>query len=305
MNPVMRNAPRVSVIVPAYYASKYLGETLDSLATQRFADWEVVIVEDGSDDGTRAIVTEFARQVTQPVHYLSHPENRGLSAARNSAIQLAKGQWLALLDADDLWMPEHLELCLRTGEAQNAGLVVSGSVLFDSDTGEDLGYREPGPGDLDGLPATLFRETFFQPSASVLNRDAFGPLGFFDSDVRVCEDIELWLRACRAGIRFVATGRRTCRYRKHGSGITSHGGRIAEAKARVYARFLDYEAVPRKLRYSLTGKNFASAGKIFFRSESARSCVNYASAWRVQPLRIDWLVLSLAAQFRSQFLRSF
>jgi GT2 family glycosyltransferase len=203
---------------------------------------------------------------------------------------------LALLDADDLWTPDHLKICVEVGEKSGADLVISGSELFDSDTGESLGFREPQPGDIEGLPASLFETTFFQPSAVLLRRDSFAPLGYFNPEVRVCEDIELWLRACQAGLKFTSTKKRTCRYRKHKAAITSDGGSLIEAKARVYERFLDYHRVPKSLRFGLTASAFASAGQIYFRKDPLRASQNYDRAWRLQPWRVDWALIALLAR---------
>ena len=96
----------VSVIVPAYNAAGYIGEALASVASQSLADWEAIIVDDGSTDSTCECVQPF---LEDPRFSLIEQENKGVSAARNAAVRRAVGDWVAFLDADDAWLPEKLE----------------------------------------------------------------------------------------------------------------------------------------------------------------------------------------------------
>jgi len=100
-------APKVSVIIPAYKTAEYIGETLQSVFDQTFKDYEVIVVNDGAPD------TEEIESAIEPyvgrVNYIKQ-ENRGLSGARNTAIRNARGEYVALLDSDDVWEPEYLEV---------------------------------------------------------------------------------------------------------------------------------------------------------------------------------------------------
>src|SRR5687767_548324 len=102
--------PTISVVLPTFNREEFLTEAFESIAAQTFADWELIVVDDGSTDGTSALVGQLARRVAQPVTYLYQP-NRGPGAARNLGIQRARGQYLAFLDSDDLWLPHHLARC--------------------------------------------------------------------------------------------------------------------------------------------------------------------------------------------------
>ena len=94
---------KLSVIVPVYNVAPYLRECLDSLLAQTCADWEAVCVDDGSTDGSGAILDEYA--ANDPRFRVIHQKNAGVSAARNAAIDVAKGEWIAFLDADDAVSP--------------------------------------------------------------------------------------------------------------------------------------------------------------------------------------------------------
>ena len=148
--------PRISICIPAYNADPYLAQALESVRNQTFADWELIVTEDGSKDGAEALVGAFARTVSQPVVYQRHEVNQGLPATRNTGIAACRGEFVALLDADDYWSPRHLETVLAKLLETGADLGHSGSVLFDSDSGATLGVRAPGCSEIDGFPLSLF-----------------------------------------------------------------------------------------------------------------------------------------------------
>src|SRR5262245_29166396 len=103
-------APVVSIVIPAYKADHYLPDALQSVRNQTFKDWELIVVEDGTRDNTEKLVRDFAETVLpRRVTYLRHDKNQGLPATRNAAIQAAKGEFIALLDHDDIWNDNHLE----------------------------------------------------------------------------------------------------------------------------------------------------------------------------------------------------
>ncbi len=107
----MTDAPLVSVVVAFLDAERYLTETIAGVFSQTFADWELLLVDDGSSDGSRAIAERCAADNPEKVFYLIHPgrRNRGVCASRNLAMERARGRFVAILDADDVWEPEKLE----------------------------------------------------------------------------------------------------------------------------------------------------------------------------------------------------
>ena len=96
------STPNVCVLIPAYNAEKYIAAALDSVYAQTYSDFEVIVVDDGSDDETGAVVARYPEVI-----YRKCP-HRGISATRNTCLEMASGEWLAFLDADDLWHPEKL-----------------------------------------------------------------------------------------------------------------------------------------------------------------------------------------------------
>lgn len=279
---ICKAMPRISICIPAYHAERYLAQALESVRCQTFSDWELIVTEDGSKDGAQAMTELFAGTVPQRVVYQRHEVNQGLPATRNTGISSARGELIALLDADDYWAPGHLESVLRRLLETGGDLGHAGSVLFEGDSGETLGIRAPGRAELDGFPVSLYvGDYIIQPSSVVLKRSLWECVGGFDPAFRYVEDREMWLRCARAGGRFVFSGENTCFYRKHGSALSTHSGAMAEAWARTFDKQLDWEAIPEALRRRSTEEAWIGAGRIFQRREPARAADCLARAWRV------------------------
>ena len=187
---------RVSVIIPAYDVAPYIAEALNSVFAQTNPAFEVIVVNDGSPD------TEQLEQVLHPfrdrIVYLKH-ENRGLSAARNTGIRAATGDLIALLDGDDLWMPQYIEMqteFLRTHPEYD--LVYCNAVFFGDSTNEGKEYMEvcPSKGEATSAAIILRKCNVF---VSVMARaEALREVGF-DESLRSCEDLDCWLRFTRSG----------------------------------------------------------------------------------------------------------
>lgn len=277
------NAPAISICVPTYQARQYLPETLASVRAQTWTDWELLVTEDGSDDGTAAVVREFAASVRQPVYYQRHRVNRGLPATRNSGITNARAPWIALLDSDDLWAPDHLESLMATSRREPADLIHAGSQLFDSDTGAFLERRAPSPADLAGFPRTLFEGSYMiQPASVMVRKQLWADVGGFDPTFRYVEDRDMWLRCARQGARFAYTGKETCFYRKHVNALSRNATAMAVANARAFAKHLDWEAFPAAMRRSLTAEAWVSAGRLALRANPALARNCFGRAWSVR-----------------------
>lgn len=197
-------SPKVTVVVPLYNTERYIAKTLESIAAQTYGDYEVVVVNDASTDKGPEIVGTFMqgdsriRMVTQ--------ENRGLAGARNSGIRHARGMYIALLDADDLWHKEKLARhVLHLDTNPGVGVSYAASRFIDDD-GHDMGFgQEP---QLQGIDAehVFCRNPVGNGSAAVIRRAALNDIAFevqapegvrvcwFDEGFRQSEDIELWSR---------------------------------------------------------------------------------------------------------------
>ena len=166
--------PFVSVIIPTYNSEKYLIETLESLRSQIYTNWEVIISDDCSNDSTVSLAQKFSNKVPQPVIILQNKYNVGLAENRNKAIKEANSSWIALLDSDDIWMPTHLNDCVNAATSTNANFIHSGSIQFDSCTGKIIRTIAPFKNATLNLPKSLFDGSYrIQPSSVMFTLKLF------------------------------------------------------------------------------------------------------------------------------------
>ncbi len=184
--------PKVSVLIPAYNAMDYLPQTLASVLAQDFTDYEVIIVDDGSSD---QIKDWYRTEVTDQRVRLVSQVNRGLAGARNTAIAEAKGEYLALLDADDLWEVDKLSRQVTVlDESSTVGLVYTWLALIDQagkPTGRFLESTEEG-----WVWRDLIHRNFVGcGSTPLIRRACFEQAGCFDENLgSYMEDLDMWLR---------------------------------------------------------------------------------------------------------------
>jgi glycosyltransferase involved in cell wall biosynthesis len=194
--------PKVSVIIPVYNVAALVGATLQSVLQQTYPDFEVIVVDDGSTDGSLSVCQDF----TDPRIRIVSQHNRGLAGARNTGIRHAQGEYIAFLDSDDLWLPEKLaQHVAHLDHSPDVGVSFSRSRFID-EAGADLGiYQMPKLTDI--TPGHLFcRNPIGNGSAVVIRRAVLAEIQFqenlygtvedfyFDDTFRQSEDIECWLR---------------------------------------------------------------------------------------------------------------
>jgi len=262
------STPAVSICIPAYKAERYLAETLASVRAQTFADWELIVTEDGSRDGTEEIVRAFAATVTQPVRYLRHDPNRGLPATRNAGFASAQAEWIALLDADDLWLPEHLAELHHARSSGAALLAFASSQIFDSKTGTHLELRDATPALTAASAESLYLgKLIIQPSSVLFSRALLEKEGGFSSEFPICNDLEFWLRQALGGATFVHSGRATCFYRKHPDAMSTKSARLIAEVGDIRRRYQTRVSLPRAEKIQLTTKAYLNAARIARTSE--------------------------------------
>jgi hypothetical protein len=190
----------VSVIVPAYNAAGTIADTLESLLAQTYANWEAIVVDDGSSDRTAEIANRFAQRDAR-IRVISQP-NGGESAARNAGIAQSRYEWLLFLDSDDWISPSHLKR-LTNELASNPELdaVHCGSVRVALDGTHVAEQYSPPEGD---MFSTLARRAAFSVNACIVRRSLVEAVGRFDTSLRKSPDWDLWQRIARTGARFGA-----------------------------------------------------------------------------------------------------
>jgi glycosyltransferase involved in cell wall biosynthesis len=185
--------PQVSVVIPTYNHAGYVGEAIRSVLKQQYPAHEIIVVDDGSTDHTRQVIGEFGNQV----HYIFQ-ENRGLSAARNTGIRAATGDFIGVLDADDIYEPEFLRAMVERLQGQpDAAALYCGFQFVDANN-----HALPQVGQRVVVPSNLFQAllggNFLVPECILVRRQCYLQVGPFDESLRACEDWDMWLRISRS-----------------------------------------------------------------------------------------------------------
>lgn len=171
--------PRVSVIVPTYNRAHLIGDTLESIFAQTYRDFEIIVVDDGSTDNTLDILTEYKNKIR--VFGLPHQGQAG-SFARNKGIQEARGEYVAFLDSDDLWLPKKLEYQMAVVDAEDStyAWVYSDAEAFDHKTGKLLFRQSKNHQLYEGeVLEKLFLSNFISSITPVIHRSVFNKVGLF------------------------------------------------------------------------------------------------------------------------------
>lgn len=185
-------SPLVSVIIPAYNAQRFIAETLESVLNQTHRNLEVLVVDDGSNDGQETIVADFVQR-DKRVKYIYQP-NAGVSTARNKGFKASTGEFVAFLDADDVWLPLNLETKIKRLQRGDVGLVHSDAIVIDEHSRDTPVILRGMEGNvLDGL--LLWDGTQIPgPSSTLIARSTLEAVGLFDESLSTSADMELFVR---------------------------------------------------------------------------------------------------------------
>ncbi len=226
--------PAVSVIMPAYNVEPYIGDAIRSALAQTFTDFELIVVDDGSKDGTAEVVKALARQDARV--QLVQQANRGLAGARNSALRAARGEFFALLDSDDLWEPEFLAEQMAILQARPEVDIVTGNgwCLGGAKHGQ-LARPCPDPRPTPDL-GSIIGDEWCVFIMSVFRRKVYTTIGPFDEEMRSNEDYDYWLRAAVAGFAFARNDRPLGHYRIRTDSLSASDVRMLRGILHVYRK---------------------------------------------------------------------
>lgn len=249
----------VSVVIPSFNYGRFVGDAVESALSQTHPDLEVIVVDDGSTDETQRVLKRFGSRI----RYV-YQNNRGLSAARNTGIRLANGEWIALLDADDVWHRQKTEVQLAAGQSvADVGLI--GSLPADV-----------LPLTLDAAPAlhVLSVRDFLLsirtgPSGTLIRRTCFDVIGLFDESLRSIEDRDMWLRIA-ARFPAVEVVSPCWWYRPHQGQMSRHGPRMLENYQRVLTKFFSEHPQHAPLRRLGWSFMYVDASWIFLEEGNVR-----------------------------------
>jgi glycosyltransferase involved in cell wall biosynthesis len=249
----------VSIVVPFLDAERFLQEAIESVRAQTYADWKLLLVDDGSRDASKEIALSFTRRDSGRISYLRHDGGgtRGPAATRNLGIEHARGDFVAFLDADDVWLPEKLEQQTAILAAQpQAAMVYGATESWYSWSGipedRERDYVEPlgVPTEVILTPPSLLRRWFVRQDAAIptptnilVRRSLVEDIGGFEEGVpHGYEDQALCAKACVHGAIYVAS-ETWDRYRQHPHSLTavmSRSGTDAKARARFLSWLIAY-----------------------------------------------------------------
>ncbi len=282
--------PRVTVAIPAYNAADFLGETLASVRGQTYGDLEIIVVDDGSTDGTAALAE------TVPGTRVLRRERGGPAAARNDAVSSGTGELIAVVDADDLWLPTKLE-------RQIAALDLHPEAVLAATGVESIGAasgRGPTPS-AGNVTAALIAENFITNSTVLVRRTALERAGGFDTDPDLVsvEDYDLWLRLSLAG-PFAAVPDVLVQRRVHEANISADSLRLYTRMIGVIEKF---EALPgaehfaaetsrRKAELAyLVGRGYLSRGEKIAGRDALRRSRSIGAGGSIRCLALETLSL--------------
>ena len=225
-------SPAVSVVIPAYNAAAYVGAALDSVFAQTFTDYEVIVVNDGSPD-TVELEAALAPYMSRILYI--RQENRGPSGARNAALRAARGEYVALLDSDDSWLPEYLSEQMKVLTADpRLDLIYADAWLF-GDTalaGRTFMQGSPSRGPV-SFESLLRYESSIITTSVVARRQALIDAGLFDEAFIRCEDFDLWIRLAHRGGRIAYQRQVLARHRAHNASLAADAIKMVESQVEV------------------------------------------------------------------------
>jgi len=226
-------SPLVSIIVPTYNVEKYIAQTIESVLSQTFTDWELVITDDCSKDSTTKIIENFALKDGRiKLHIL--PQNSGAAAARNNSIEKAIGRYIAFLDGDDWWYPEKLEkqmnfmrqtnceFCFTAFEYADENLKVTGV----SHKPKKITYKDIKLGCNIGTPGVVYDTT------------RIGKM--YMPDMKVSEDWSLWIRIIEKTRAAYSINEPLWKYRILSNSLSRNKIRLIKSNINVYSQILGY-----------------------------------------------------------------
>jgi glycosyltransferase involved in cell wall biosynthesis len=182
------NQPLVSVILPTYNRLPMLKEAVDSVLNQTYGTIEIIVIDDGSTDATREMLKTYGEKLT-----VLTQSRQGVSAARNAGIRHAEGDWIALIDSDDYWLPQKIQHQIAFFQSNPSALVCQ-----TQETWIRNGRRVNPKKRHQKFNGMIFKKSLplclISPSAVMLHRRIFDEVGMFDETLPACEDYDLWLR---------------------------------------------------------------------------------------------------------------
>jgi glycosyltransferase involved in cell wall biosynthesis len=295
----MTEPPSISVIIPAWNSAGVIEQTLQSVQAQTFKNFEVIVVNDGSTDNTAATVQRFC-SVDSRFILITQPHS-GVSVARNTAITHAHGEFIAFLDADDIWLPEKLARQIELfREDPRVNFTFTNFYMWNGHCDPSPWYRDDRPlpdGDMSHkLVFSVSHACGASMSTAMVRRKIFHTIGLFDPELTMGEDWDLWLRLAEHGLWVRGTHEPLVRYRRWSGSKSNQKLKMAEANVRVLEKNLHATQRPelrplyeRSLALARLKLELARARRLIETQPDAVPAAVWR-AWRLYPLQLKWLI---------------
>jgi glycosyltransferase involved in cell wall biosynthesis len=298
--------PQVSVIIPAYNAAEYIGETLQSVRSQKFRDYEVIVVNDGSPD--TAAMERVLEAFRENIVYIKTP-NRGAGAARNLAIENARADIIAFLDADDVWLPDFL-----TSQVSFLGkgwdMVYADAALFGLQSPYRRTFMDGAPSEGEVTAASLldYRCNVIT-SGTVARKAAILAAGGFEEERQRAHDFHLWVRMAKNGARIGYQKKLLLKYRVRKDNLSGDSISRVEREIDVLGRVrrtieltpAEIDIVERKIALLETQLQIERGKSFLVKRDFEHACEAFAAANRRRP-SLKLTAVALAARFAPNLL---
>jgi glycosyltransferase involved in cell wall biosynthesis len=285
----------ISVIMPAFNAERYIGKALESVSSQTYPNWEIIVTNDGSTDSTARMVSGFAQQTPRNVMLLEHAQSQGPSAARNIAMKAAKGEYIAFLDADDIWMPDHLNRLCAVLASGKADLAYSDCYVFYETSSGEMELLPIDTIEVKNPRQDLFRRNFINTSAAAITRRLMEKVGAFDATLWAGEELDYWIRSAALGFEIVSTGEQTYYYRKSPGSLSTAPARMAECDGRIFERQSRCGILPEGEIVAKARASYFAAGKLYRRENPAAASRMFYKSWTLSKAHMLPLLCALLA----------
>jgi glycosyltransferase involved in cell wall biosynthesis len=208
--------PEVSVVIPTYNTARFIADAIDSALAQSYKPSEIIVIDDGSSDNTREVITHYGDKIK----YI-YQSNAGPASARNKGVKEARGEWIAFLDSDDYWDKDHLELLLKHAQDHpDASLIYCGKKWVDMDGKLIQDSFEQTQFPSGWIFKDMFTANYISSTSVVLvKKGIFIELGGFDKQLRIAEDYDLWIRIAAVS-PICGVPIYTLNYRRHENNLT-------------------------------------------------------------------------------------
>lgn len=239
----MNNKPLVSIIMPAYNAEKTIKESIESVLTQTYQNWELLIVNDGSKDNTSSVVSSYDDVRIKLIEQV----NGGVANARNNGLQKAQGEYIAFLDSDDLWTIDKLEKQINYFQENiEVGLVYTDRKCFfeNVDKAFDCEYKESI--DIDDNYLRLLIYDYIATLTVMIKREVIVNVGLFDKELFGTEDWDLWIRIAKK-YKIGHLKERLAYYREHDGGISKNFDRHSVEERKVIEKHVLNNSIEKKV----------------------------------------------------------